>query len=641
MRVSQSFYEIIKKPSSVLQGLNILFLITVLFLSNSIQGQSLVRNGDFESHTAFSDGFSPIYWGIDHLRHWSTSGWNMISYCQLDLETRTDTLFKRSSCCGNTIIPHTGKGMVKMSYDEACPFAPSTGCASYIHARLIESLEVGSVYEATMWVYFPKDMNEDSAILHNIGFYLSLSPEDVGVHDLLKTDFFFAGSIPRDEWFEIKHYIRALCPLQNITIGAFKDANFPSIVSRQIDNWLVYFVDDVQIIKVNEEDVPSNIQPSPFCNYFERKKKEEEIAKVDQVSIYFQTNESTLDKSDLKRLDSFYLSKEGNQGRAFVLSGYTDMEGNDHERLSADRVRSVRQYLDSTYHLTDEMIICFAKGVDTLGDNRTEAGKKLNRRVTIQNSNITSLQALYRKGLEYMSLNQIPEAARTFKAWIQAAPIDMKMSMLHDPRLDPLRKLPVWKFLTTEVRNMYHIYGQPRNAFFLDSMYFVDQRYRTYSPYYLTWYLPGLDTFTMKELDRDWDFILPLDSANFITIEKYLDKNGYPKISQVGRRQAKTVPYILIHNADSVLLETYLPIMKEYCLEGEAEWDIYATMFDKLKLIQDLPQHYGTQYTYIDPEQTKLTYYKLDSIDAVNARRRSIGMAVIDDPGKVINVRRE
>lgn len=76
-----------------------------------------------------------------------------------------------------------------MSYDEACPFAPSTGCASYIHARLIESLEVGSVYEATMWVYFPKDMNEDSAILHNIGFYLSLSPEDVGVHDLLKTDF--------------------------------------------------------------------------------------------------------------------------------------------------------------------------------------------------------------------------------------------------------------------------------------------------------------------------------------------------------------------------------------------------------------------------------------------------------------------
>src|SRR5688572_18551277 len=140
---------------------------------------------------------------------------------------------------------------------------------------------------------------------------------------------------------------------------------------------------------------------------------------------------------------------------AFGLTGYTDIEGNDHEQLSNDRVNSVRHYLDSTFNLADELIISFPKGIDTLGDNRTESGKKLNRRVTIQNSNITSLQALYRKGLEYMSLNQIPEAARTFKVWIQAAPIDMKMSMLHDPRLDPLRKLPVWKFLSTEVRNMY------------------------------------------------------------------------------------------------------------------------------------------------------------------------------------------
>ncbi len=283
-------------------------------------------------------------------------------------------------------------------------------------------------------------------------------------------------------------------------------------------------------------------------------------------------------------------------------------------------------------------MISFAKGVDTLGDNTTETGKKINQRVTIQNSEITTIQALYRKGLQYMSENNIPEAARTFKTWIAIAPMDLKMALLHDGRLDPLHKLGVWGYLTSEVRKAYNVYTQPGNAFFLDSMIYVDERYRTFMPYHLTWYISGLDTFSMKYLDRDWDYITPLDSINFLTIKKYLAKNGIPKISQVGRRQAKTVPYILLHNLDSMLLETYLPVIKEYCLTGDAEWVIYATMFDKLKLIHDLPQYYGTQYVYIDPEKTQLTYYKMDSLDAVNARRRSIGLSMITDPEEIINV---
>ena len=609
----------------------------LLLLAISLNAQNLIRNGDMESHTEFEDGFPPVYWNIDHLRDWRSSGWNYLSYCFLDLEKRTDSLFRVTWCCGNTINPRSGKGMVKLGYTESCPFEPPYGCNAYIHSKLSQPLEVGSVYEISMWVYFPKDLNEDPAIFTNIGFFLSLSPEHMDYHEMLQTDYFFGDTVKKEEWFEIKHYVRALCPLEHLTIGAFRDLNFPSI-NRFLDNQVVYFIDDVQVIQIKEEDVPSNIEPTPFCNYFERRKREEEIQKVDQVNVYFKSNESTLDKEDTKRLDSFYLSKEGNKGRAFVLSGFTDQEGNDNVQLSKDRVNSVQQYLDSTYNLPDEMMISFAKGVDTLGDNATEAGKKINRRVTIQNSEITAIQALYRKGLQYVAENKIPEAARTFKAWIALAPMDLKMSLLHDGRLDPLRKLGVWAYLTAEVRKAYNVYTQAGNAFFLDSMYYVDQRYRTYSPYYLTWFISGLDTFSMKYLDRDWNYIEARDSVNFLTIKKYLAKNGFPKISQVGRRQAKTVPYILLHNLDSALLETYLPVIKENCLTGDAEWDIYATMFDKLKLIKDQPQYYGTQYVYVDPEQTQLTYYKLDSLDAVNARRRSIGMSMITDPKEIIHV---
>ncbi|HEY3386523.1 MAG TPA: OmpA family protein [Saprospiraceae bacterium] len=618
---------------------DLIFSFLCLF-SLGLYGQSLVRNGDFEGHTPFEEGFSPFYYGIDHLWNWTASGWTIHSYCHLDLENRTDTLFKKTSCCGNTIIPHSGKGMVKMGYTENCVnLAMNTdGCAVYLHSKLIEPLEVGSVYEISMWFYFPNDLGEDPELLTNIGFFLSLKPENLEEHTLLETDYFFSDTLPKGKWHELKQYVRALCPLQYLTIGAFKDADFPSI-HRWIDNSAPYFVDDVRITQIPEDNVPSTINPTPFCNYFERKKKEEDIKKVDQVHIYFQSDESTLDIRDVAKLDSFYKSKEGHEGRAFVLSGFTDNEGKDNLRLSNDRVQNVRQYYDSTYHLKEEMLICFAKGIDTTGNNSTETGKQKNRRVTIQNSNVTAIQALYRQGLAYTANNQIPEAARTFKSWIQAAPKDQVMAILHDPRLEPLKHLPVWSFLTAEVKKRYAYYGQPRNAYFLDSLYFEDQKHRTFIPYYLTGYITGLDTFDFSELNLDWDQTEVFDSINHVTALKYLQKNSLPKISQVGRRQAKTIVWILLHNTDTAMIETYLPVLKSHCLEGEGEWDVYANMFDKLKLLRDEPQHYGMQWVYVDPEHTQLTYYKLDSLDAVNARRRSIGVPLIIDPNEIVHVR--
>jgi outer membrane protein OmpA-like peptidoglycan-associated protein len=618
-----------------------LILPFLCLYTSEVFGQSLVRNGDFEGHTPFEEGYSPFYWGIDHLWNWSNSGSSLISYCQMDLEIRTDTLFKRTSCCGNTIFPHSGKGMVKLGYCENCenPNIGMEGCATYLHTQLNEPLEVGSVYEIRIWFYLPKDLGEDPELLTNIGFFLTLKPEHIDVETMIKSDYFFSDTLPKGEWFELKKYIRALCPLQHLTIGAFMDADFPSI-HRWIDNDYPYFVDDVSVLKIPEEEVPPSVSPTPFCNYFERRKKEEEIRKVDQVHIYFQSDESTLDAKDMARLDSFYQSKEGNKGRAFVLSGYTDNEGNDNLRLSNDRVRSVRQYYDSTYQLADEMLICFAKGVDTTGNNRTEGGKQKNRRVTVQNSNITAIQALYRKALAYTAQYQVPEAARTFKAWIQVASQDQVMAVLHDPRLETLKRLPVWSFLTAEVKKRYAYYGQPRNAYFLDSLYFEDQKYRTFIPVYLTGYIEGLDTFDFSDLNLDWDQVEIFDSINHVTALKYLQKNSLPKISQVGRRQAKTIVWILLHNSDTTLIEKYLPILKSHCLEGEAEWDVYANMFDKLQLFRNEPQHYGMQWVYVDPEHTQLTYYKLDSLDAVNARRRSIGLSMITDPNEIVRVRK-
>ena len=592
------------------------------------KSQNLIRNAGFEHHREFPHGLDAFNWGaINYLTDWAWTAHPFIDLCDTSLENRTDKLFKRTSCCGNIINPHNGKGMVKLGYSESCP-SPPTGCTTYLKSRLTNSLEVGNIYEISMWVYFPSNWVEDSSIYTNIGMYLSLYPVEIMTNDMLDTEYFFGDTIQNDRWVEIKHYVRALCPLKHLTIGAFRNENFPKLF-RGNYNLAVFFIDDVSVMEVAENEVPHNVLPTPFCNYFERRKQQEDIVKVDEINLYFPTNEFALDEQNKKKLDSFYASKEGNKGRAFVITGHTDVEGNDNLQLSNDRANAVLNYLKSKYNLEEHLLISYGQGVDSTGNNATEKGKQLNRRVTVQNSNISALQALYRKGLDHVKNDQIPEAARTFKAWINLAPRDKKIQMLHDPRLASIKDLPVWKFLRNEVKKDYRFYSKPWDAFFLDSMYFVDQRYRTFTPTYLSGYVEGIDTYAFSKQERQMSDseLFRFDSLTFEALSNYLSHHSYPKISQVGRRQAKAASYIIAHHLDSTVLHKYLPVVEEYCLQGEAEWEHYAIIFDKLQVLKGQPQQYGTQYTAKDNRITGL--YKVDDIEKVNIRRRRIGLSPV------------
>ena len=606
-----------------------LFWIMVFCLFSSVHGksQNLIHNPDFERHKEFPPGLSPFKWGtIEYLRDWTYTGWEVIDYCHLSLENRTDKIFKRTSCCGNTINPHSGSGMVKMAYSESCPFTPSTGCTDYLTAVLSSPLVVGDIYEVSMWVYFPGNWAEDSTIYSSIGMYLTLYPVKVGSHEMSNAEFYFGDTIIPNKWIQIKHYVRALCPLKHLTIGAFRNDKFPTL-HRAIDNMAVYFIDDVKVIEVPEENLPKNILPTPFCNYFERIKKAEEIVNVDEINIFFEPDEVFPDANDLAKIDSFYLSKEGNQNREFIITGHTDDEGNDNLRLSLERAIAAKEYLKLKYNIEDHRLISFGMGIDTLGNNSTSKDKQLNRRVTIQNSNISSLQALYRKGLDHVSSKVIPEAAKTFKAWIELAPRDKKIQILHDPRLQALKTESVWPYLVAEVRKHYRYYSKPINSFFLDSLFFTDQRYRTYTPTQLSGIIPGIDSsgWSRQERNYGWKEICFFDSLNLAALQSYILKHGYPKISDVGRRPAKAATHIFIHSNDTTSMIKYLSVIEKYCLEGEAEWESYAILFDKIQTFRGLPQHYGTQYS-INEENQVTGLYPVDDMEKVNIRRKRIGL---------------
>ena len=65
-------------------------------------------------------------------------------------------------------------------------------------------------------------------------------------------------------------------------------------------------------------------------------------------------------------------------------------------------------------------------------------------------------------------------------------------------------------------------------------------------------------------------------------------------------------------------------------MEGEAEWDVFAKMTDKLCITKGEPQVYGTQYDRDSNGRTIL--YKIDDIDQVNYRRMRIGLGATTVP---------
>jgi hypothetical protein len=115
------------------------------------------------------------------------------------------------------------------------------------------------------------------------------------------------------------------------------------------------------------------------------------------------------------------------------------------------------------------------------------------------------------------------------------------------------------------------------------------------------------------------------DSLNFIKLTKLVGKNNFPKESEIGKRQQKAVFMPIIHNAKVSAMQTYLPLIEDRCKNGEAAWIYYALLYDKIKMIQGLPQRYGTQFQ--DHSFKKL--YLNEGIEKVNAARIKLGLEPI------------
>lgn len=634
------------------------FVLTVaisLILVYQGIGQNLISNPGFESNSelATNKGQS-VSNNFDNVKDWQLLGFQSF-YCHCKLKSPDNWIF--STCRQHLYAPRSGCAMIKMVFEEHGLSDPDLnsrtrleGISSYLQSKLTTPLEVGAVYELSFWVYFPADTIVESSIRYNIGILPSLHALDMSANNMLNINKFFHDTIPNDQWFQVKKYIRALCPLEYVVIGAFRSNTFPTL-NRPDDDPITYdhdafyFIDDVKVEKINEDTLASMIVPTPFCKFYEEEDRRLEVPLYKSMTVHFDPDVYSFSIEDQNRLDSFISAIEERWKPVYSIVGHTDDTGHENQSLSTKRADTIATYLHLQHGIPDFRTITFGVGSELpKEDNHSLKGRAANRRVSITVTSHSKTMGLYRQCLELTAKGKNNEAIRTLNKWVSIAEYYEIIFALFDYRLHPLKNTPGWKQeVYGEIKNKYRRHYTSVDAFYLDSLRCEDQRYRTLerSILAISGYFKDYETFDFKQYYVEETKLIKIDSQNTNALTTYLKTHDFPKISQIGRRNVEGLIFMLIHAGETNQMKTYLPIIEKRCLEGEAEWMTWAMMHDKLRLLQHLPQEYGMQSVFINPEKTQLQLYKLDNLDAVNARRRSIGLGPIIDPEEITYLRRE
>jgi len=133
--------------------------------------------------------------------------------------------------------------------------------------------------------------------------------------------------------------------------------------------------------------------------------------------------------------------------------------------------------------------------------------------------------------------------------------------------------------------------------------------------------------------ERIWKKIEEVDRQNTSKLKKIVDEIGLPTIDKVGEEGSQNA-WVLVQHAGQNELE----FMKKYARMMEESMDQivprnYAYLIDRIRMMEDKPQIYGTQFIVKDG---KTTPYDIGDIENVDKRRAKVGLDSFEEGKKEI-----
>ena len=591
--------------------------------------QNLMPNGGFESHENIeclycaleSDKFTKL------TKSWDDLNTNPI-LCSCDYtQSRDEEKYQRCK-----IEAYKGCSMMEMRYTSRCTdFKHETsGCSSYLGAKLNNTLEVGSIYEVSFWVYIEQAYDSDEDFSKHIGISFFRKPIRNPDGKMLFSSGFLIDTVIYDKWYKLSWIVRPICQLEYLVIGVHRGEDWPN--SHHHEKYATFYIDEVEVVAVRDEKLHTDNAITPFCKPSPLNKNII-TESIEGVTCYFETGKSELLEQYKSELDSFALIAKSKPYAVFTISGHTDSIGTNHKELSEERIKSVLAYLESEHNVPAFRFFQIAAGdKQHIANNDNTAGRQLNRRVEIRQNDYTLPLLLYREVIELVEVNAYKQAYILLNKWLNVVHHEKKILPLFDPRIKALQFGPRWGIIKNKIKKAYvKKFQNPDKSFLLDSLWAEDQKYRTLNYYIenLSLYVPSMDdgnaTWVVNFSSPSEEQLRLRDSIHFDALLNIIGTKNWPSISDIGERPEKGAFLIVNHHLDTLTLAHFLPLIKKRCLEGESKWIYYVTMYDRLQTLKGESQRYGTQYRRIENSE-EYEPFPLENPEKVNQWRIELGL---------------
>ncbi len=106
-------------------------------------------------------------------------------------------------------------------------------------------------------------------------------------------------------------------------------------------------------------------------------------------------------------------------------------------------------------------------------------------------------------------------------------------------------------------------------------------------------------------------------------LKEIIEKNGFPTITTTSHEAYKSAVVVVLHSEDIELLKQSIQFLKNRDVKDIEKAHI-AFMVDKMRVLQNLPQLYGTQYRVNQDNVPE--YIPIENPEALEERRKELGM---------------
>lgn len=235
-----------------------------------------------------------------------------------------------------------------------------------------------------------------------------------------------------------------------------------------------------------------------------------------------------------------------------------------------------------------------------------------------------------------LSINRQPDSC--FKYLNISVRLDTSISAFTDPDLLPLRNDKQWLDFENKLISMMNIkYRNPfkdiEYAKALWKLMAMDQSY--INEIFIAGRKIGMKSSVVEALFRSKSM---LNEMAIKELEKLISEKGWPRNSDVGPAAAGAAFYVIQHS-DAARQQKYLPMLKQRCEEKEANWQHYAMMYDRMKVLHNLPQKYGTQPVLNNEKTGTFELAPLEDESKVNEWRKEVGLPPLEKYINQINIK--